>query len=442
MIQDRSERRYRRSPGRQYDYDPLQSLNDNRTGQSGHLDSSPLKERRSTQLATSGQAPTTTGLLGPRPDARRARQILRQNILASKSRTTTGLLEHAQQKIERHSDQLVPFEDVPEYEEAEDDPTLFSNRQARNNRPIQRHTPVRERYPDIEEEVEEGQWDEDEQELEYLDPDLGYEDEEEDPLDRRVAVGGARRAQTPTPRTSGLDARRASELDYDEDEEEEERPQKQGKQKKKGVSRRKLLFGGILLGGAAVAAVELGPKIPQALEQLGTNVEHQVEDAFNKGFSAGAEAVRKDFVNALDNLEGVSLDGAIDAAQLTRTAYDVFVNPIVTLAATVTGDFLKVTLGALITGRGWLQAIGHDSPTLAALQNVLETWVNQVAKMPKQLQAITDSDLDGAQSYLRALQRKIQAEQAILNGTAKPTPTPSTKATPKPNATGTSITNH
>ena len=439
MIKDRSERRaYRKSPGRQYgyDYDPLRSQNDNRTGQSGRLDSSLPGERWSTQLATSG--PTTTGLLGPRPDPRRARQLLRQNILASKSRTTTGLLEHAPQKIERHSDQLVPFGDQDGYEEPED-PTLYSNRRAHNNRPIQRYTAVQERYPDVDEDVEEGNWNE--REIEYLDPDLGYE--EEAPIDQRVATGNAGQAKSPAPRTSGLDARRASELDYEEDEDaiEEEQPQ-QRKQKKKGMSRRKLLIGGILLGGTAVAAIELGPKIPQALEQVGTNVEHQIQDAFNRGFSAGADAVRKDFVNALDNLEGVSLDGAISAAQLTRTAYDVFVNPIVTLAATVTGDFLKVTLSALITGRGWLQAIQHDSPTLAALQNVLATWVNQVSKMPMQLQAITDSDLDGAQGYLRALKRKIQAEQAILNGTAKPTPTPSAKSTPKPNATGTSTPNH
>src|SRR5690242_4375519 len=182
MIKDRSERKaYRKSPGRQYgyDYDPLRSQNDNRTGQTGRFDSSPLGERRSTQLTTS--APTTTGLLGPRPDPRRARQLLRQNILASKSRTTTGLLEHVPQKMERHSDQLVQFEDQDGYEEQED-PTLYRNRRTHNNRPIQRYTPVRERYPNVNEDVVEGKWDE--HELEYLDPDLGYE--EEDPLDQRI----------------------------------------------------------------------------------------------------------------------------------------------------------------------------------------------------------------------------------------------------------------
>ncbi len=193
------------------------------------------------------------------------------------------------------------------------------------------------------------------------------------------------------------------------------------------------------LGVAAVggvAAYELVPRIPQALNNVGTNIEHQLEDAYNKGIAAGGEAVRKELINSLDTLEGVSLEGAIGAAKLTRVAYDVFVSPIVTLAATVAGDFLNVTLRALITGRSWLAAIKQDSDTLAALQTVLETWVKQVNAMPKQIQSITDADLDGAQSYLHALQIKIQQEQAKINAAqSTATPTTTTPTTAKPTAT-------
>src|SRR5690349_21549054 len=205
MIKDRSERRaYRKSPGRQYgyDYDPLHSQPLNTTAQSGHLDPSVAGEQWSTQLDSSTR--TTTGLLGPRPDPRRARQILRQSILAGKSRTTTGLLEPQRpQKIERHSDQLVPFADQDLDQESED-PTLYRNRGARSHRPVQRYTPVQERYPEVDEDVVEGQWDEDA--MEYVDPDLGYE---EDPLDRRVGGG---RTKSPARPGAGFDARRASEL--------------------------------------------------------------------------------------------------------------------------------------------------------------------------------------------------------------------------------------
>jgi len=41
-----------------------------------------------------------------------------------------------------------------------------------------------------------------------------------------------------------------------------------------------------------------------------------------------------------------SLEAGIEAAKLTRVAYDVFVNPLVTLAADVAGEFLNVTLQA------------------------------------------------------------------------------------------------
>ena len=188
-----------------------------------------------------------------------------------------------------------------------------------------------------------------------------------------------------------------------------------------------------LVAAGGVAAYELGPKIPQAINDVGTNLEHQIQDAYNKGLAAGAEAVRKEFVTSLNNLEGVSLQGAMAAARLTRLAYDDFVSPLVTLAATVTGDFLGVTLQAVISARGFLAKFNQDNSTLAALETVLTTWVKQVKAVPLEIQTITDADLDGAQAYLRALQRKLQDETAKLNNPAStPTSQPPPKATSTP----------
>ena len=144
-----------------------------------------------------------------------------------------------------------------------------------------------------------------------------------------------------------------------------------------------MLLIGAAAAGTAVAGYELLPKVPHALEQAGTNIEHQLQEAFNNGMAAGEEAVRKEFINALDTMEGVSLDAAIGAARLTRVAYDVFVSPLVTLAATVADDFLSITLAALTKARSWLQQINADNATLAALQSVLQNWVNQAHTMPK-----------------------------------------------------------
>jgi hypothetical protein len=217
----------------------------------------------------------------------------------------------------------------------------------------------------------------------------------------------------------------------DEYEDEEERPRR--RRAKRKVSRRGLLagLGVVAVGGVGVAAYELVPKIPQALNNAGANIEHQLQDAFNKGVAQGADAVRREFVTSLENLEGVSLDGAINAAVLTRVAYDTFVSPIIKFSANIAGDFLSTMLQALRTARGLLGQGGQDNSTLASIQKVLETWVAQVSNMPKQLDAITDADLDGAQSYLHKLKITVEAEKAKLNNSPQATPTAQPKGTPQ-----------
>ncbi|HEX7733491.1 MAG TPA: hypothetical protein VF458_01465 [Ktedonobacteraceae bacterium] len=399
MFKDKWERKaYRKSPGRQYgyEYNPL--------NEQGHRDTSAPHETWDED--ESERKPSRPGVLSPRPDPRRTRQLLRQNILASKARTTEDSEELAYE------------------EEAGAEMEIQASARARH-----RHTPAGAPHgyydPQPYRELEEEQIAEDwirhgESGPDYMDPDLGYE-EEPDPFEERVPARP--RSQEPRgPRPT----RRLGRRDEDELLEEEL------EEKRKKASRRKFLLGAAAVGGAAVVAYEVVPRIPSAIGNGASNLEHQLQQAFQNGVNAGAEAARRDLLNALDSLEGFSLEGAITAAKLTRVAYDVFVSPLVTLAANVADDFLNVTLKALITGRHWLAQINEDSPTLAALQTVLQNWVDQAGSMPKKVQAITDSDLDGAQAYLRALQRKIQAEQAKLNNQTTPTPTTPTHTTPAP----------
>jgi len=428
MIEDRPERRmYRKSPGRQYgyQYDPLHSQSLSRYGQQGRSDASVQSESWDGHDETGSRSNRrTSGLLAPRPNPRRTRQLLRQNIIASKSKSAL-LDDTGQLDPELRGRYALPDEDPGIYE-SEVDPTLYSNRYPRTSQLL---SPPPEQY--IEEEF-------DEERLageELQDPDLGYDEYEDyDPLANRLPYTESPRARSTAlraqPEIPEHGRRYSAPLDYDV-EEQEEVPARRKQKKKKGLSRRKLLIGAVAVGGGAVAAYELVPHLPQALEQAGTNIEHQLQDAFNKGLAAGGEAVRKELINSLDTLEGVSLDAAIGAARLTRIAYDVFVSPLVTLAATIADDFLSAFLGALTTARRWLTSINADNATLAALQAVLQSWVNQIQNMPKKLQTITDTDLDGAQAYLRALQRKIQAEQAKLNGQGT-TPTPAPTAKPHP----------
>lgn len=431
MQRDRYEKRlYRKSPGRQYgyDYDPLHSQGLNGNGQAGRSGVSTQSEPVNARESNGSQNERhTSGLLGPRPDPRRTRQLLRQTIIANKSKS--GLIDDTGQldpEIRGHH--AYPEEDQGMYEDQVDS-TLYTYRRPRS-------APLPPEIQGDYVEMDEGYEDE-HVAHDRMDPDLGYDyddAEEEDFLaprftyteSPRVISNGSRMQ----PETSERGRRRSAPLEYDEDEQDEVVARSK-KKKKKGISRRKLLLGAAAVGGGALAIYELGPKLPGALEQAGTNIEHQLQDAFNKGVAAGEEAVRKEFVNALDTLEGVSLEAAIGAARLTRVAYDVFISPLVTLAATVANDFLAVTLAALIKARSWLQTINADNATLSALQAVLQNWTDQAHNMPKKLQTITETDLDGAQAYLRALQRKIQEEQAKLNGQGV-TPTPVPKSTPKP----------
>jgi len=408
MTKDRSGRRvYRKSPGRQYgyDYNPLRGQSRGGQSQSGRSRASAPGERQAAYEDA------------PRPDPRRTRQLMRQSILASKAKTAL----YGEPEDEAQDRQ----EEQHEYEEQEEF-TPYGTRGSRGNHSARPRTPSQALYRTGNPDRETG-----EAELEepgFVDPDSGV-----DPLEHRLNYP---ELSTRRPAERGVMVRRNGlPEEYDDYDYEEARPRIRRKVKEKNLSRRRLLvgLGTIAVGGAAVAAAayEL-PKVPQAINDAGTNIEHQIQDAFNRGFSSGADAVRREFITALDQLEGISLDAAVSAARLTRVAYDVFVSPLVTFLANIADNFLTVTLQALITGRHWLANIGQDNGTLGALQKVLESWVQDAQQMPKQLQAIADADLDGAQSYLRALKRKLNAEQARLNGNSTPTikPAPDPTATP------------
>jgi hypothetical protein len=435
MPKDRSERRmYRKSPGRQYgyDYDPLRSRSGH--SQSGQSRGTDQEERWSTR----GEAAShTSTILAQRPDLRRTRQLLRQNIIASKGRSA------AEADVQREQPE-------PEYEQEQFVQRILEEDEPRSRREQRRSSTQSGHSPnyipttrELEDLTEDG-W----QEFEDVDPDLGYEDQpdahlaynEIPPLRGTTRTGQYQPTHVPSRAAShsirpGVPVEPeeyCEENDYDEEEEYEEQPTRRKRRKK--LSRRGLLagIGMVALGGAGIAAYELAPKIPQLANDVGTNLEHQLQDAFNRGVAQGANAVRQEFVTSLENLEGFTLDGAITAARLTRVAYDIFVSPIVKFGAEVAGEFLSTMDRAFITARGWLRNIGQDNATLAAIQNVLDSWVAQVSNLPKQLDAITDADLDGAQAYLHQLQIKLNEEKAKLaasgakgqQGTATPSSTP------------------
>ncbi len=417
MAKDGSERKlYRKSPGRQYgyDYDPLQ----NGTGRSGQ--NRGAQGERATDENASNRVSTQ---LVQRPDLRRTRQLTRKNILASKGRSVGEGEEQEEQLLEEETYERPTRRSI---EDEQEDDLSYRGRPIRSGDLAAPHLPsTRQLIETGDEEDEEGEW----QDYQGVDPDADYEDP--DPMDVRMGyIEASPRSAAFSPRASVRTRYIEPEEDDYEDvyEDEQRRQPRRRNNNKSKVSRRKLLFG---LGATAVggvAAYELVPRIPGAVNGAASNIEHQLEDAFNKGVAQGADNARKELLTALQNLEGFTLDGAINAAKLTRVAYDVFVSPIIKFGAAVTGDFLGGMVRAIKTARGFLAGAYMDNPTLQAVQHVLESWVTQVSNLPKQLDAITDTDLDGAQMYLKALEQKIKDEQAKMNKNGSSTPAPAPKS--------------
>jgi hypothetical protein len=396
MSKEPSEKRaYRKSPGRQYgyDYDPLRSPRE-LASKSGTL---------STQ----------------RPDPRRTRQLLRKNILAGKRSSEIG----SEEIDASEPAYLASSEEEMPYYEGQMPATPYSRRH-----------PIVRPYAFEDDELEETWQDEEafDKEAGSFDADLEYEEAFDEHLGRGSKLPHRMQGRSVAARTRTIPEEDTydEEIDYPEEEEAASPPAPRRKKRKSSVSRRKLLLGAgaAVVGTTAIAAYELGPRLPQAVGSVGSDIEHQLQEAFNKGVAQGAEEARREFVTALDNLEGFTLDGAISAARLTRVAYDVFVSPIVHFGSALTGDFLNGMLAALKTARGWLAGAYQDNASLAAIQHVLESWVSQVNSLPKQLDAITQTDLDGAQGYLRALQAKLNEEKAQLN---KPTVTATKQPVPQ-----------
>jgi hypothetical protein len=367
-----------------------------------------------------------------------------QNLLASENRgeiPTKRFKHHPTTHLKTTRRIRYTVQDLPNHQQEERDPitqlsTRIPSRTGRLNEP---HSPVTRHLMDHEEDIYE-------ESGKMGNKDMGLEKfEEKGPLDEKYAERTPIRPHQRHIPARPLVSKRSrvrpereiqSSNDYDPDriyEEGEELPPGLRVVKRHKTSRRGLLVGvgmgaGILALGGIVATSELTPK--STLQNDHTS--HAIQEAFNRGVAQGSDSVRRELVSALDALEGFTLQGAIDAAKLTRVSYDVFISPIVQFGSQLTKDFLSGMLGALKTARGWLAGIYQDNVTLAAIQHVLESWVDQVSKLPKQLDAITQTDLDGAQAYLIALQRKIADEKSKLDN-AHATPTNSAgKSTPQP----------
>ncbi|HEU5348000.1 MAG TPA: hypothetical protein VFU63_05245, partial [Ktedonobacterales bacterium] len=169
------------------------------------------------------------------------------------------------------------------------------------------------------------------------------------------------------------------------------------------IARRALLAGvGI---GACVAGAELAPV---ALKKAGEFTQAEVQDAF----SAGVDNGRKALLDELSQIEGLTIDGAITAAELTRLAVKFIVLPLSRLISTIEGGALDVLHSALQSAKDNLARINVHISQLDGLEDMVAQWRDNVNQLPTTLDKYANADIDSAESYLRALQKKIEKEKA------------------------------
>lgn len=168
------------------------------------------------------------------------------------------------------------------------------------------------------------------------------------------------------------------------------------------IARRALLAGvGV---GACVAGVELAPT---ALKKMGEFTQAEVQDAF----SAGVESGRKAILDELSQIEGLTIDGAIGAAELTRLAVKFIVLPVSRLMSTIEGGALDVLYNALQSAKDNLAKINVHISQLDGMKQMVSEWRDGINQLPTALGNYANADINSAESYLKALQKKIQQEK-------------------------------
>ncbi len=138
-----------------------------------------------------------------------------------------------------------------------------------------------------------------------------------------------------------------------------------------------------VVGAGAIAAPQVIPAVESKMQDMG----------------------RAAVLNEIGSLEGVSLDAAIQAAEITRAAVKILVAPLARFVAAVGAGALGLLLGALDIARRAMSLLRLDTSVLDAFRAVVVSWQGGVSSLPIALDAYATADIDGAEKYLRALKQ-------------------------------------
>ncbi len=156
------------------------------------------------------------------------------------------------------------------------------------------------------------------------------------------------------------------------------------------VGRRRALLAVVATAGVLGVTALAVPQIRTTLEQ----------DATALG--------RKALAHELASLEGIALDDAIKAAEITQAAVRLVVLPLAQLVATIGGDGLAVLLSGLTTATNVLGSVHISVAALSGLRDTVASWHAHIASLPIALTSYTTADIASAEAYLKALKKQTQ----------------------------------
>ena len=159
------------------------------------------------------------------------------------------------------------------------------------------------------------------------------------------------------------------------------------------IARRALITTAAAAGVCAAGAVAAPYVVPAA--------EQRLEDA------ALSAALKQ-----LTALEGVPIDAAIRAAEITRAAVSVIVLPVARLVALLGSGALALLLRSLDGAHAALAFIHADTTGVDALRTMVASWQAGIAGLPIALDAYLTADITSAEAYLKALKKLMVAHGA------------------------------
>jgi hypothetical protein len=119
------------------------------------------------------------------------------------------------------------------------------------------------------------------------------------------------------------------------------------------------------------------------------------------------QAAKNVALGELKQLEGISLDAAIEAAAITRAAVQVIVLPVARLMAFLGSGALTLLLGTLDVAHNALSLVHASTDGVDHLHGVVASCQAGLNTLPITLASYVNADITSAEAYLKALRTVV-----------------------------------